>query len=87
MDDPRVMHIGHTHTRARTLSLFPPTDAHAGLAPVSPQGDAIKYFCPTCTLQRRRQQGGQPLLSPLSAKALKPCKFSDYLERRYDCVC
>lgn len=46
------------------------------------QAEAIKYYCPECTLKRRQKQGTGPTCAPLSAKDLKHNSFSKYIEER-----
>jgi len=47
------------------------------------QGDAVKYYCPECTLVRRRESGNMaPTCQPLSARSIKHTKFSEFLEQR-----
>lgn len=48
------------------------------------QGEAVKYYCPACTLQRRKNNT-QPSskIPPLSARFIKHSKFSAFVEARY----
>lgn len=56
------------------------------------QGEAVKYYCPSCTLKRRKNNA-QPVskIPPLSARFIKHSKFSAFVEARCvgpaSCVC
>lgn len=47
-------------------------------------GEQVKYYCPPCTLKRRKSMpnGGIPSTPPLSAKFIKHNKFSAFIEKR-----
>jgi hypothetical protein len=52
------------------------------LSLLCPQAEAIKYYCPECTLKRRKAQNSGPTCAPLSARDLKHNSFSKYIEER-----
>lgn len=80
-----LFNVRNNQVRPLSLPSLPSFWLVCSSLPVSccvPQAEAIKYYCPECTLKRRKVQNSGPTCAPLSARDLKHNSFSKYIEER-----